>query len=202
MDQYQTYSDERLLGLLRDGDKLAFTVLFDRYQPLLYVYACKIIREEQEAADIVQEVFLNLWAKKDSIEVTGALLSYLYQSVRYKFFNLLDKKKVRSDYAKAMLHFMNEGSFVTDFQVREKEMLQLIEAQIELLPPKLKQIYQLSRQANMTTGEVAAHLNISEKTVKNQLSKAVNQLRTNLDLAQVGYLLIGTEGFIEILKKI
>ena len=119
---HQKYDDKILIDLLKSGDKAAFAALFDRYQPLLYVYACKITKDAPEASDIVQEVFMSLWERKEQLDIKGQALPYLYQSVRFRFFNLLDKKKVREDYLDSMKAFMQEGTLLTDNQVREREM--------------------------------------------------------------------------------
>ncbi len=202
MSSYSIYDDSKLIMLLKGNDGAAYTTLFDRYQPLLYIYACKITKQEDEAADIVQEVFLNLWEKRADTHFTGPVLSYLYQAVRFRFFNLLDKRKVRQDYALSMKKFMDEGQPVTDHDVREREMMMILEKQIELLPPKLKQVYQLSRRENMSNAQIANHLGVSEKTINNQLSIAVKQLKTKMGLTHTGILFIGTELLNEILKKI
>jgi RNA polymerase sigma factor (sigma-70 family) len=97
---------------------------------------------------------------------------------------------------------MQEGSPETDHLLREREMMRLIEAQINLLPPKLKLIYELSRKANMHTAHIADLLGVSEKTVQNQVSLAVKHLRVKLGALQLTGLIIGTEAFAELLKKL
>jgi RNA polymerase sigma-70 factor (ECF subfamily) len=197
-----TPNDQELVARLREGDADAYTQLFDRFQPLLYIYARKIIRDKDEAADVVQEVFLYLWDKRDRIEFEGPVLSYLYSAVRYKFFNLLDKKKVRQDYAESLQKFIQQGSPQTDHLLREREMTRIIEEQVGLLPPKLKLIYELSRKANMTTAQIAELTGVSEKTVQNQVSLALKQLKLKLGLLQVTGLAIGAEAFAELIKKL
>jgi RNA polymerase sigma-70 factor (ECF subfamily) len=196
----RSLSDQQLVSLLKEGSAAAYTELFDRYQPLLYIYSCKIVKDEDEAADLVQEVFLYVWDKKDSIEFNSSVLAYLYSAVRYKFFNLLDKRKVRNDYASSFRKFMEEGAPTTDDYLREKEMLRLIEYNVSLLPQKLKQIYELSRIANMTNTQIAEVLGISEKTVQNQLSLAIRQLKLKLTLQSFS-IIMGSTFLFELLKK-
>ncbi len=202
MSANSVLSDQQLITRLREGDVTAYTELFDRFQPLLYVYARKIVKDKDEAADIVQEIFLYLWDKRNSIEFDGPVLSYLYSAVRYKFFNLLDKKKVRRDYAESLQKFMQSGTLQTDDLLREREMMRMIEEQISLLPPKLKLIYELSRKANMHTADIAVLLGVSEKTVQNQVSLAVKQLKVKLDTFHVSGLIVFTEAFSELIKKL
>ena len=202
MSANSVISDQQLITQLREGNVTAYTELFDRFQPLLYVYARKIVKDKDEAADIVQEIFLYVWDKRSSLEFEGPILSYLYTAVRYKFFNLLDKKKVRQDYAESLQKFIQSGTLQTDDLLREREMMRIIEEQISLLPPKLKLIYELSRNANMHTADIAALLGISEKTVQNQVSLAVKQLKIKLDALHVSGLIIFTEAFSELIKKL
>ena len=191
-----------MLSLLKQGDVAAYTELFDRFQPLLYVAACKIAGDEDEAADLVQEVFIKLWDKRESLSCEGPVLAYLSAAVRYKFFDLLSKKKVRANYASSMQAYIGRGVPLTDHYIREKEMLRIIEQQIALLPPKLRVVYELSRKANLSTAEIAEMTGVSEKTVKNQLSLAVKELRVKLGILCVPALSISTELFLELLKKI
>lgn len=195
-------SDQELLTMLREGNAAAYKQIFDRYQPLLYVYACRITKDEDEAADLVQDVFLSLWNRRESLELKGTFLYYLYASVRFGFFNLLDKKKVRNDYVDSLRHFIHEGSPITDHQVEEREMLRLIEQQIEHLPPRLKLIYELSRKANMTASQIAQQTGVSEKTVQNQISMAVRHLKIKLGILRTMGLMFMIEGLTVILKKL
>jgi len=185
MSAYLSYNDQYLFTLLKQSDVGAYTALFDRYQPMLYVYACKITRDEDEAADIVQEVFLNLWEKKGTIEISQSLLSYLYQSVRYRFFSALDKKKVREDYAVHLRKFMQEGELITDATIREREIFSMLDRLVDQLPEKLKVVYELSQKSNLTTPEIARQLQLSEKTVQNRLSLALKYLRIKMGLMLV-----------------
>jgi RNA polymerase sigma-70 factor (family 1) len=177
-----TLSDTELVDLLQSGDQFAYTQIYDRYQGLLYIYACKITKDEIEAEDIVQEVFFYLWDKRNTIIFNTSLSAYLYSAVRYKFFNLLDHKKVRSNYIDSFKEFIENGSIEADYAIREKELTALIEKEISLLPPKMREIFELSRKAQLSHKEIAEKLNISEKTVKNQVNNALKQLRVKLGM--------------------
>ena len=154
MNRYQQYTDQELTDLLKSGDQRAYTQIYDRYQGLLYIYACKITKEENDAEDIVQEVF----------------------------FNLLDHKKVRADYAESFHKFLKAGSVQADYRIRERELIKLIEKEIALLPPKMREIFELSRKHQLSHKEIAERLGISEKTVKNQVNNALKELRVKLGI--------------------
>jgi RNA polymerase sigma-70 factor (family 1) len=201
MAVYSSHTDLELTVLLKEGNAGAYTELFDRYQPLLFIYAYKLIKDKDEAADLVQEVFLYLWDKRKTLQLNISLLPYLYSAVRYKFFNLLDKQKVRADYAASLSKYMQEGVPLTDHYIREKEMEKLIQQQIALLPAKLREIYELSRIANMTTLQIAEALGMPEKTVKNKLSLAVTQLKVKLGLLTLLDFILPFDTLLYLLKK-
>lgn len=180
MFSYHLSTDLELTDLLRNGDKGAFNEIYKRFQGLLYVYACKIVKDRAEAEDIVQEVFLYLWTKRSSIAFSSSISSYLYTAVRYKFFNLLDHKKIRADYIDSFQQFLNQGEYITDNHIRQKEFSSLIEKEIAALPDKMREIFVLSRKHNLSRKEIAMQLNLSEKTVKNQINNALKILRNKL----------------------
>ena len=182
MEDFTLYSDQKLISLLKDNSQVAYTKIYDRYQGLLYIYACKITKDENEAEDIVQEVFFYLWDKRNTINFDSSLSSYLYTAVRYKFFNLLDHKKIRANYIESFQDFMSMGSVQADYRLRERDLAQLIEKEIALLPPKMREIFELSRKQQLSHKEIAQKLNISEKTVKNQVNGALKQLRGKLGM--------------------
>lgn len=183
MINYESYTDQELLSLLKDSSQSAYTQIYDRYQELLYIYACKITKDEIEAEEIVQEVFFYLWDKRNTIEFEAtSLSSYLYSAVRYKFFNLIDHKKVRSNYAESLQKFIDIGSVQADYVIREKELTQIIEKEIALLPTKMRYIFELSRKHYLSHKEIAQKLDISEKTVKNQVNNALKELRIKLGM--------------------
>lgn len=179
---YSKLSDQDLVHFLKKGDSDAFTVLYDRYKELMYVYACKIVKDFDIAEDLVQDVFISIWEKRETLAFDSSVSSYLYSAVRYRFFDLVDRQKVRTDYAKSLQLFLDKGEFSIDNYMAEKELAQAIEREITYLPEKMREIFILSRKANLKNAEIAGHLGISEKTVKNQVSLALRELRKKLGL--------------------
>jgi RNA polymerase sigma-70 factor (family 1) len=182
ISSYSSFTDLELTNLLKSGDRTAFLEIYNRFQGLLYIYACKIIKDEEDAEDIVQEVFLYLWDKRSTIILKSSISSYLYSAVRFKFFNLLDRKKIRTDYKISFQQFLDQGEYVTDNYIREKEFSQLIEKEIAALPDKMREIFELSRKHHLSRKEIAEQLNLSEKTVKNQINNALKILRGKLGI--------------------
>jgi RNA polymerase sigma-70 factor (ECF subfamily) len=100
--------------------------------------------------------------------------------MRYKVFNLIDRKKVRSNYLSSLEDFIKKNEYSSEYLVRERQMEELIEKEIANLPPKMREVFQLSRKANMSYRDIAEKLNISDNTVKKQMSNALKILRSRL----------------------
>jgi RNA polymerase sigma-70 factor (ECF subfamily) len=190
MAPYTSFTDAELAGFLKLGDKAAFTEIYDRYNGLLYIYACKIVKDEDVAEDLVQELFIYLWNKRQAINFKSSIASYLYSAVRYKFFDLLDKQKVQTDYVQAFQLFLDQGEYVTDNYILEKELSATIEKEIANLPAKMREVFLLSRKEHLSNKEIAERLHISEKTVKNQVSTALKTLKLKLGLVVFLFFLI------------
>lgn len=182
MPSYSSFTDIELVHLLKLDDQNAFLEIYNRFQGILYIYACKITKDNDDAEDIVQEVFVYLWDKRSTTILTSSISSYLYSAVRYKFFNLLDRKKIRTDYRLSFQQFLDQGEYITDNYIREKEFSNLIEKEISALPDKMREIFELSRKQYLSRKEIAEKLNLSEKTVKNQINNALKILRKRLGI--------------------
>ncbi len=170
--------DEELLKLIKEENVDAFDLIYERYFPLLYIYSCKIISNEEEVKDVLQEIFLYLWSK--DFHVKGTFSSYIYSAVRYKLFDHIDKQKVRENYATSFQIFIDSNKSIADDIILERELEYLIEKEVRNLLKKMQEVFILSREGNKSYREIATYLNISDKTVKKQVSNALKILRTKL----------------------
>jgi RNA polymerase sigma-70 factor (family 1) len=182
MIPYAHYSDFELASLLKGGDERAFAEIYDRYKGALYVHAFNLLRDREEAKDILQQVFAILWDNRDSIELKTQLLAYLYTSVRNKIFNLIAHKKVESKYITSLAGFASTWEENTDHLVRRNQLLEIIDREITSLPEKMREVFELSRRGNLSHREIAELLGISEKTVKNQVNNSLKILRVKLGI--------------------
>jgi RNA polymerase sigma-70 factor (family 1) len=188
MHLYRNFSDQELMSLLKEGDRLAFTEIYDRYKGPLYIHAFNLLRDREEAKDILQQTFTVLWNGRHGFNLKSYLSGYLYAAVRNKIFKLLAHKKVESKYMTALASFSEEGECITDHLVREHQLLAIIEKEIAELPEKMREIFELSRKTGLSHKEIAVRLNLSEKTVRNQINNALKILRGRLGL--VVYLIL------------
>lgn len=182
---FNQVSDEQLLMLFKGGDRNAYEQIYNRYWAVMYVYARKVMKDEDDAQDIVQEVFTYLWHKGQELNIKSSLSVYLYTSVRYRIFDLIDHKKVRTDYKAYLQQFIEEGAYITDDQLREKELVAVIEKEVALLPPKMREMFEMSRNEGLSHKEIADILSVSDLTVKKQVSNAVRILKQKLRLFSI-----------------
>ena len=177
MGLYNNLPDAELIVLLKQRDHHAFNEIYDRYRGVLYLHAYKLTQDTDEAEDIVQDIFIYLWTKAETLVFNTGIKSYLYSAVRYKFFNLLDHKKVIIRHEQSFNEFISKGEFITDNHVRENELTRIIEQEIAKLPEKMRLVFELSRKENLKVSEIAKRLDISSHTVKKQLVNAVRILK-------------------------
>ncbi|MFD2871915.1 RNA polymerase sigma factor [Mucilaginibacter ximonensis] len=175
-----TLSDLELVGLLKAGDHAAFAAIYDRYKGLLYVHALKLLKDEDEAQDVIQEVYAALWKNAPHYNEAIPLKAYLYRAVKNKIFDIFSHEKIRSEYVIQFDEIIQKGTWITDEQVRERELIAAIEAGLEQMPPKMREIFELSRFSGMSHKEIAEELNLSDKTVKTQVHNALTILRLKL----------------------
>ncbi len=171
--------DETLLQELKRGSRQAFENLYLKYWDKLYSTVYKRIKDNAVAEEIVQDFFVSLWEKRETIVINSSFEGYIFTAVRYQVLNLIQKQIVRDNY-KLQLHNYESASNSTLDQVYFNELNQIIEQEISQLPDKCQHVFRLSRQENLSIKEIALKLSISTKTVENHLTKALKLLRINL----------------------
>jgi len=193
MNNYTKLSDNELINLLRGSDHVAFTEIYDRYYYLLFTHAYKKLRDEDEAKDLIQELFTSLWHKRENAITTYNLAGYLYTAVRNRTLDFFSHQEVSSKYIASLTDYINGGHVAnTDHLIREKEFQAYIDKEIEALPPMMKQIFKLSKIDHLTHTEIAEKLGTNENNVSKQLTTAVKILKNKLGLAFYIYLFLNS----------
>ncbi len=173
-------SDNILVDRLRNKDKRAFELIYNEYFSVLVSYAYRFIDTIEESEEIVQEVFVKFWDKCDSLAPDSSIKSYLYRSVHNTCLNKLKHERVKDGYRQYVVNYM-EDSVTIEFDLREEDdLMSRILAEIDKLPPRCREIFQLSRFEGLKYQEIADHLSISVKTVEVQMGKALRVLREAL----------------------
>ena len=180
MVDYKSLSDAPLINLLNEEDHRAFTELYLRHSAPMYMYARKLFHDPGDAKDAVQEVLTYIWNKRVDLQITGSVTFYLYCSIRHRLLNTIKRKKNYDRYLNSLSDFIDAGEYITDEHIREKEVLLEIEKTIQALPRKMREIFEMSKISHLSHESIAAKLNISNKTIRNQLSNALNIIRLKL----------------------
>lgn len=177
---YHIASDEQLLRLLATDDRQAYLTLYIRYRGVLYGYACRMVDDDNQAEDLVQDVFMSLWDHRATLQVNGRLSSYLYTAVRYRFFDWVDKQRVRQDYVSRFGEWLEQDPVPADSRLLTEELQQLVEETVSKMPDTMRRIFQLSHQRQLSHAEIAELTGLSDKTIRNNLSGALQLLRKRL----------------------
>jgi RNA polymerase sigma-70 factor (ECF subfamily) len=181
MSNYSSYGDSELTDLLKSGDQAAFTEIYDRYMGVLYLHALKLLKDEHEAEDIIHELFLSLWTKASELNFNTPLANYLYRSVKNRVFNALNHQKIKTNHLESLQSYIDAGHYQTDEAILAAELAREIEIEIAQMPARMREVFELSRKANLSHREIANELGISDKTVKKQINNAIKLLRVKFN---------------------
>lgn len=181
MPEYHKLDDNELTDLIRQNDELAFAEIYQRYWTIMYMHALKMLKNEEDTRDVIQDLFVTLWAKCQDMTSSVNISGYLYITVRNKVLDLIAQKKVRSGYLESLSAYLEEFSNKTEEDINEREMMQALDKEIAQLPPKMRVIFQMRVKEHKTYKEIAEALEISDKTVKKQVSNAIKLIKPRLN---------------------
>lgn len=174
-------SDEELFLLIRSGEEAAFSEIYNRYwKKLLTVAINKTDGNVEEAEEIVQDIFVSLWKRRDQLELSSNLGNYLAASVKYRVIKNLARKDLRRRYESENPHIFSTSDNSTQDWLDFEELQSRLEALVAALPERCQLIYRMSRENGYSQKEIAGELSISEKTVEAHLGKALKSLRNGL----------------------
>jgi RNA polymerase sigma-70 factor (ECF subfamily) len=178
MTQY--LDDKLIIKNLKEGDVISFDNIFKKYNKKVYYFALSYLKNKEEAEDIVQEVFMNLWRYRDQINEYYVFSKYLfkitYNSTCKKFRKQASDKKQMEE---VMRNFIFEDNS-TNLDIEYNNLLEIANSLIEKLPSRQRNIFLLSINEQLTNEQIAQQLNISKKTVGNYLAKAKTSLKKSL----------------------
>lgn len=172
---------EFLIRQLKNGEESAYEMLFKEYYRVLVVFANKYLYDFEASKELVQDLFVNIYEKRDQLEINSSLKSYLFRSVHNRSVNVINAQKIRNKYAEHVgrTATVNENSIETEMNKTELE--HAIYKAIGELPPKCRDIFKLNRFDGLSNSEIAEKLKLSKRTVETQISKALKILRVKLE---------------------
>jgi RNA polymerase sigma-70 factor (ECF subfamily) len=184
------HHDEEILELLKTKPDQAIDLLFRTHYAFLCKSIYRIIPDQNKVEDLAQDVFYEIWRKRENFHINTSLKAYLRRAGMNKALNFIRDQKIKWDDADA-LDLMESDSIGANEKIEATELQSEIERAINELPERCRIIFSLSRFEEMTYQQIADELGISIKTVENQISKALRVLRVKLgQYLSVGLLLM------------
>jgi RNA polymerase sigma-70 factor (ECF subfamily) len=179
----EKYRDSQLLGLIKTGDQQAFSALVHRYWEDLYTHIHARLKQEDDTKDILQEIFITVWKKRDTIipDENGRLGSYLFSAARYCIIDHFSRRDTFIYNEAFFAETIPQQTTVSALEILEtKEMEQQLNDALDRIPERICLPYRLSRYQQLSTREIALRLSLSEQTVKNNISITLRYLRSYL----------------------
>lgn len=180
MKSLQSENDIVLVSLLKKGEIKAFDTLFYKYNKKIYRFSFSLLKNKEDSKEIVQEVFLRIWKKRDSLDLKKSFKSLLF-SITYHL--IIDQLRIRMkelEYRKSIKDYFQISSSAIDSSLDHSIIIEHIESAVEELPAKRKRIYKLSREKGLTYNDIAKELGISTKTVENQIHLSIKHLKLRI----------------------
>ncbi|AMP97464.1 RNA polymerase, sigma-24 subunit [Pedobacter cryoconitis] len=188
MNDNSALPDSDLVIRLRNGEEVAFKIIFDRWFKKLYYFSFRYLKSKEEAEEMVQETMLQLWVTREKLDERYPVSSYLYTIVKRLSLNRL--KQIASSKSAAEHHFVNLKVTVntTEDALSLSELKRITAEALALMPEKQQQVYRMSRNEGLSLDEIAFSLGILKNTVKKHLSEALKMIR--IHFASRYYLLV------------
>lgn len=180
MPDYGKKTDSELVFLLKKKDHAAFTEIYNRYWRILFIHAFKILKDEGEASDVVQDIFATFWNRAEQWQLESTLKAYLYTAVRNRCLKVIAKDSRKEAFVEELVSAFKEGINTTDEDFNFREFVRLLEEEIKQLPPRMQQVYIKSREEGLTHKQIAEEMGIAENSVKTTMHRTLNSLRIKL----------------------
>jgi RNA polymerase sigma-70 factor (ECF subfamily) len=180
VDKTAEISDNDLAQRVKLGEKTAFRQLFERYAPRIYRFSRSYLKNENDSEELVQNVFLKLWEKRDSLDTSQNLKAFIFKIAVNTIYDFVRRKNIEhafEDYAR-LNYQSSENS--TWHSVIYAEMEQNLHHLVAQLPEQQQKIFQLSKTDGLANDEIAKQLGLSKRTVENHLYRALAFLKKHL----------------------
>jgi RNA polymerase sigma-70 factor (ECF subfamily) len=169
-------SDKELIFAIKNNDNEAFKALFSKYYGSLVGYVRTYTNDIQAAEDIVQQLFVDIWAKREKLNITESVKGFLYTVAYRTYINSLRGKVRRNNFFDELKEKMLRASIEEDKELAQKR-IEKLRSIINTLPPKCKEILELSKFSGLKYSEIAEKLDVSQKTVEAQMRIAYTKIR-------------------------
>lgn len=171
--------DRILVDRLKQSDRKSFEQIYEKYAVQLYSVCYRRIQDIEISNDIIHDILLSLWENRNRKDINN-LRAYLFQALRYKIIDTFQQRSKTHKLYESYLVNLQKDYIGTDHALRTKLFQELIKAEIDRLPRKMKEVFLLSREQNLTYEQIAQKLGISEQTVRSHMKHALRRLRVKL----------------------
>ncbi|MGN0003838.1 MAG: RNA polymerase sigma-70 factor [Sphingobacterium composti] len=170
--------DFDLLEEIGQGSEQAFEILYKTYANILLHYVSHIIKDKEITENIVQDIFISLWSRRENLEIKGDLIAYLKSAAKNKIISYIRSENLRKKYIEHFNIFISQYQFDSiDNSINVQDLQSLIKDGIKTLPPKCAEVFYKSRFEHKSLDEIAEEMNISKRTVENYITQALKNLR-------------------------
>lgn len=166
--------DILLLQKIKEGDEAAFKHLFYQYADGMERFITFYIHDKESAQELTLDIFTSVWEKRRTLQLKLTFKAYLFQAAKNKAYTYLRNHKTESYLEESSLPEQSSEDYP---HIEMEELSRLIEEAVSLLPDRCRQIFEQSRMQNLSNKEISQHMNLSEKTVENQLTIALKRIR-------------------------
>lgn len=173
-------SDAELAYLIKQGEKEAFRELFEKYAPKIYQFSLSYLRNEEDAKELVQEVFIKVWEKREILDASQNIKAYIFKIAVNTIYDFIRHKNIENafnDFARINFDIHSNNTWDT---IIFEEMKSTLNKLVAELPEQRRRIFNMSKRQGLSNDEIAQKLNISKRTVENQLYRALTFLKEHL----------------------
>ncbi len=180
MNKQKDITDTDLVRRIKYGEKNAYQKLFERYAPKIYQFSLSYLKNEADAEELVQDVFLKIWEKREILDSSQNIKAYIFKIAVNTIYDFIRRKNIESAFNDFAQVNFNKSSNDTWDTVIFEEMKTTLNDIIAKMPEQRKRIFRLSKTKGLTNDEIAQKLNLSKRTVENQLYRAIIFLKEHL----------------------
>ncbi len=177
MNHFANHNDSELAGKIKSGGKEAYQQLFERYAPRIYQFSISYLHNKMEAEELVQDVFLKIWEKRETLDQSRNIKSFIFKIAVNTIYDRIRRTNLENAFQDFMPESAESDSGSTWNTVIFDDLQANLEILIAQLPGRQQKIFRLSKQEGLTNDEIAQQLNVSKRTVENHLYRAISYLK-------------------------
>lgn len=175
---------------LMAADELTFSYIYEQYWASLFKYVIRILPDQSDAADVIQETFITFWELREKQQHIKSIKAYLFIMARNLAFKRFRMHLRQHEFQENFIAFHSQWDQATQQSIETKDLSSLIDGEIDKLPERMREVFILSRKEHLSYQEIAEKLGISDATVKKQISNALKYLRLRIDEEYIPYLML------------